>query len=246
MSQKQSSRKGNLYLIPTLLGGDDTSILPPQLLQVAQEIDVYIVENVRSARRFLVKLGIKKVGKVIDDLTFHLMDKHADPHQFGQYLQAATKGQHIGLLSEAGCPAVADPGSTVVKAAHKKGIEVIPLVGPSSLMLALMASGMNGQQFTFHGYIPIQKGDRIKYLQRIAAHASKTGETQLFIEAPYRNRHLLNDLFDHLRPENLLCIAADITLPSQYIRTYTIAEWRKKKAKMPDLHKRPVVYVVGR
>ncbi len=246
MNHNTPSNKGKLYLIPTLLGGTDTSILPPQLLQVAEDIDVYIVENVRSARRFLVKLGIKKIGKVIDELTFHQMDKHTDPQKFRKFLQAALDGQHIGLLSEAGCPAIADPGATVVRAAHEKGVEVIPLVGPSSLMMALMASGMNGQQFTFHGYLPIQKGERIKYLQRIAAHASKTGETQLFIEAPYRNRPLIDDLFQHLRPETRLCIAADISLPSQYIHTYTIAEWRKKKRNMPDLHKRPAVYVVGR
>ncbi len=235
--------KGKLYLIPTLLGGEDTGILPEQTKAIIGQLDVYIVENVRSARRYLVKMGVKQMGKVIDDLTFLLIDKHKSEAEFTEYLKAAEEGKDIGLLSEAGCPAIADPGSAIVKAAHWKKIDVIPLIGPSSILLALMGSGMNGQQFSFHGYLPISRGSRIQKIKELEKAALKYGKTQIFIETPYRNNPMLEDILDHCKANTNLCIAVDITLPTQKISTQKIVQWKKKP---PNLHKRPVVFLLGR
>ena len=235
--------KGTLYLIPNLLGGENTEIIAPQVQEVVSKLDIYIVENLRNARRYLIKLGIKDMGKTIDGLTFHHMDKHEEKRSFIQFLKEAEEGHDIGLISDAGCPAVADPGTIVVKAAHKKGITVVPLVGPSSILLALMASGLNGQSFAFNGYLPVKRGDRIKRLRQLEKEGTKYGQTQIFIEAPYRNNPLLKDIMGSCQSETKLCIAVDISLPTQQITTKTIEEWKKE---LPELHKRPAVFLLGR
>ncbi len=242
----KTEKRGTLYLIPNVLGVGELSVISEHVREIACGLDVFIVENLRNARRYLVKLGIKETGKQIDDLVFHHMDKHAKQQDFGHFLAAAEEGQDIGLLSDAGCPAVADPGADVVRLAHEKGIKVVPLVGPSSLLLALMASGMNGQQFAFVGYLPIKKEARTKKLLHLEKRVLNERQTQIIIEAPYRNNPLLRDIVRTLhKPTMRLCIAMDISLPTQYIVTKTLVEWRKQKDALPDLHKRPCVFVLG-
>lgn len=236
--------KGKLYLIPSLLGGDDTGIIPTHTKEIACSLDTFIVENVREARRYLIKLGIREAGKVIDDLTFHHLDKHAQKSNFRQYLDAADNGKDIGLISDAGCPTIADPGAFLVKTAHRRGIEVVPLIGPSSILLALMASGMNGQSFAFVGYLPSKKWERVKRLQQLEKRASQHRQTQIFIEAPYRNNPLLKDLVQNCEPRTRLCVAVNISLPTQQIISQTIENWRKNT--LPDLHKQPAVFLLGR
>lgn len=232
--------KGNLILLPNLLNGDDVSVLSPQVPAAIHDLTEFIVENEKIARRFLIKAGIPTA---IDDLTFHLLDKH-DPHQdLMPFLMNALTGADIGLLSDAGCPAVADPGGKVVKIAHQMGIPVKPLVGPSSILLALMASGMNGQQFAFHGYLPIDRHDRNKKIKWLESQIQQQGSTQIFIETPYRNQKLFEQLVKQCRNNTLLCLAVDVTLSTQNILSKTIGEWKKIK---PDLHKRPTVFLLGK
>jgi 16S rRNA (cytidine1402-2'-O)-methyltransferase len=232
--------KGKLFLIPTLLGDTDVrSSLPENVLQIIQNLGEFVVEDERTARRFLATL---KMAKPIKELKFHELSEHTDPSQVPSFLESVEKGVDIGLLSEAGCPCVADPGSILVRLAHEKGIEVVPLVGPSSLMLALMASGMNGQNFSFVGYLPKEQGARIRKLQELERLAQNKGQTQLFIETPYRNNHMLEDILKHCKSDTRLCLAADLTLPTQFAQTKTVAEWRKN---VPDLDKRPTVFLLG-
>lgn len=235
--------KGKLYLIPNLLGGNDTQIMPPYIAQILAQTEVFIVENVKDARRFLVKMGVKQTGRNLDELTFLHLDKHLPDERFAQYLQAAEHGKNIGLISDAGCPAIADPGSLIVQWAHQKNIEVAPLVGPSSLLLALMASGLNGQQFAFSGYLPIQQPQRGKFIRLLENRILTDNQTQLFIETPYRNQSLFADILQTCKNQLKLCIAANLTLPNQYIQTLSIAEW--KKMPPPALHKIPTVFVMG-
>lgn len=241
-SKRTTTIKGKLYLIPNTLGSEGIEMIPEYVQELVKTLDVYIVENVRNARRYLVKLGIKKAGKVIDDLTFHLIDKHAKPHTFGTYLEAAEKGQNIGLLSEAGCPAIADPGARIVTLAQKKRIEVVPMVGPSSILLALMASGLNGQNFAFCGYLPIQRQERIKRLELLESRAWQEQQTQIFMEAPYRNNALLASILQACGNDTLLSIATNLTLPNQKIETKPMTSWRRRS---PDLHKQPTIFLIG-
>lgn len=230
-----------LYLIPTTLG--DTSIervLPPDLTEIISSISVFIVENIRTARRFL-----KKVNQsiVIDDLTFFELNQHTDKKEISRFLEPIQQGMDIGIISEAGCPAVADPGADVVKIAHTQNIKVVPLVGPSSILMALMASGMSGQNFAFNGYLPIknpEKAQQIKFLER---RMQTEGQTQIFIEAPYRNLQLLDDLLKNCDPQTMLCIAADITLDTEFIQAKSVSYW---KAHIPDIQKRPAIFMIGR
>ncbi|MGB0839708.1 MAG: SAM-dependent methyltransferase [Chitinophagales bacterium] len=236
--------KGTLYLIPSLLGGDDTSLIPEHTKSLTCQLDIFIVENVREARRYLVKIGIKKAGKVIDDLVFHPMGKRADTKTFNSYLNAAFEGKSIGLISDAGCPGIADPGAKVVTLAHKRGIKVVPLTGPSSIFLALMSSGMNGQNFAFNGYLPIKRPERVNALQAIEKTAFRFNQSQIFMEAPYRNNHMFQDILRTCQPSTRLCVACNITLPNQLIATKTIQQW--KDAPQIDLHKQPTVFILGK
>jgi 16S rRNA (cytidine1402-2'-O)-methyltransferase len=231
-------KKGKLYLIPTTLGDDALHTIPPYVVDIIQEIEEYIAERAKTARRFLKAAGI---DKPLNTITVHELDKHNAKNSIEEYLQNALKGTDIGLLSEAGCPGVADPGAEVVALAHQYGIEVVPLVGPSSILLALMASGMNGQQFTFHGYLPPKTPDRTRALKKLEQAAPRV--TSIFIETPYRNQQMIETMLNTLQPHTRLCIGANITLTSEYIVTKTIAEWQKTT--IPNLHKQPTIFLIG-
>ncbi|MCX6229974.1 MAG: SAM-dependent methyltransferase [Bacteroidetes bacterium] len=232
-------QKGKLYLIPSTIGETAVDmVIPSYNNNVINTINIYIVEEIRTARRFLKKAGIIKP---IDELTFLVLNEHSKPEEIANYLDAISKGENIGLLSEAGLPCIADPGADIVRIAQQKNIEVIPLVGPSSILLALMASGFNGQQFTFLGYLPVDKVLRISRIKEIEKNAYQRNETQIFIEAPYRNNQLIESLLQTCRGETLLCIATDITLPNAFIKTKTIASWKKS---VPDFHKKTTVFLL--
>ncbi len=232
--------KGNLYLIPTPLGETGFEAgLTAYNLQILQLIDTFIVEELRTARRFLRKAGYLKDFETV---TFHLLNEHTPDEEAGGMLENAISGQHIGLLSEAGLPCIADPGNIVVRTAHRKGIRVIPLTGPSSIMLALMASGLNGQNFVFHGYLPVKPDERIKSLRELEHSVSKGNQAQIFIETPYRNMAMLESIIKTCHPTLTLCIAADLTLETEWIRSMPLSEWKRQK---PELHKRPAVFLLG-
>lgn len=237
----ENMQKGRLYLIPTPLGESETSSwMGPEYAILLNSIPIYIVEEIRTARRFLRKAGF--TGS-IDNLIFRELNEHTLEADITGYLDETTAGHDIGLLSEAGLPCVADPGNLVVRQAHRLGIRVIPLVGPSSIMLALMASGLNGQHFTFHGYLPVKPVERASAIKRIEKESLQTGTSQIFIETPYRNLSLLESLIKICLPDTYLCIATDISQEGEIIRTLTMSEWKKEK---PDLHKRPAVFILGR
>lgn len=234
-----SFKKGNLYLIPTLLG--DTApemVLPAGTIQVMRSLDILIVEQVRTARRLLSKIHS---NHAIDSIQFFELNKHTSPLDIKSYLKPALAGNSIGLLSEAGSPCVADPGAVVVELAHQAGIKVIPMTGPSSITLALMASGFNGQSFAFNGYLPIQQNERIQAIKSLEKVAMTTGQTQIFIETPFRNVQLFDAVVNHCHPETLLCIAANISVEDEYIQSLTIREWRKNQ---PEIHKIPTVFLL--
>lgn len=229
-----------LYLIPVLLGETPVEqVLPDYNHDIIMGIRYFIVEEIRSARRFLKKVD---KGIDIDSLTFFPMGKHATPEKFASYLEPLSRGESIGVISEAGCPAVADPGADVVGIAQKKGYKVVPLVGPSSIILSVMASGFNGQSFAFNGYLPIDPSERIKKLKHLESRACNERQTQLFIETPYRNAKMFADILKTCHPQTHLCIAAGITCPEEYIHTHTIAEW--KKLGLPDLSKIPAIFLL--
>ncbi len=233
------TNKGKLYLIPSPLGDNQPSeVLPEMVFETIGRIRTYVVEEVRTARRFLSRAGLK--GK-IDTLEFHELNEHTSSEQIEGYLGLFERGEDIGLISEAGLPAVADPGAQLVALCHKRGIEVIPLVGPSSLMLALMASGLNGQSFAFCGYIPAKSDERKSRLKVLEKVSSQLNQTQIIIETPYRNDSLLADILAVCNPSTRLCIAADITLPTAYIRTASIGDWKKN---VPTIGKRPCVFLL--
>jgi 16S rRNA (cytidine1402-2'-O)-methyltransferase len=230
--------KGTLYIIPVLLGGEDVSALIPEgTLKCIRPLIHFIVEDSKSARRFLKLAAITAPQS---ELQIQEIDKHDENIAYENYIKPALEGNDIGLLSEAGVPAVADPGSGFIMAAHRAGIRVVPLTGPSSLLLALMASGLNGQSFSFHGYLPVQGESRIQKIKQLEKDAQQKKQTQLFIETPYRNNQLLKDLVETLQPSAKLCIACDITLEAEYIKTQTVAQWKKQ---LPDLHKKPCVFL---
>ena len=231
---------GTLFLIPVTLGDSPVQhVIPAYVLELIDRLDHFIVEDLRSARRYLKKAGITKA---IDDLSFYLLNEHTEDQATEELLAVLTNGNDAGLMSEAGIPAVADPGSGLVALAHRHGIRVVPLAGPSSILMALMASGMNGQSFRFHGYLPVKKPQRLNSLRKIEKIALETGETQVFMETPYRNMSLLEDILSSCRDNTLLCIAADISLDAETIKTRTIREW---KGKLPDIHKRPAVFLLS-
>jgi len=230
---------GNLYLIPSALGdGGLDRILPPFNIGIIHSLDEFIVEEVRTARRFLRKTGYQHD---FDTVTFHILNEHTTEIEFSEYLASVINGKNIGLLSEAGVPCIADPGARIVELAHRHHIRVIPLVGPSSLILALMASGFNGQNFAFLGYLPAKRDERIKKLRDVERHIRLNHQTQLFIEAPYRNMQMLESIISACSPDLQLCIACDITLDTETIITHTLHEW---KSCLPDINKRPAVFLL--
>lgn len=230
--------EGRLYLIPTPLGEYDPAlVLPAPVLNLLPGITLYFVEEIRTARRFLSKAGLK--GH-IDNLEFHEINEHSTPQEI-EAMAKLLKGRDAALISEAGLPAVADPGAQLVALAHKNGIQVIPQVGPSSLMMALMSSGMNGQCFAFTGYLPVKREDRRSRIALIEKISGQLSQSQIIIETPYRNDSLMEDLVTVCRPTTRICIAADITLPTEMIMTKTVAQWR---AAMPQIGKRPCVFVL--
>jgi 16S rRNA (cytidine1402-2'-O)-methyltransferase len=233
-------KHGKLYLIPTTLGDNDklNTVIPENNLQILHTLTVFIVEQLRTARRFLKKAGHPKP---IDDLLFFELNKFTDSHAISGYLKPALHGKSIGLLSEAGTPCIADPGAAIVALAHNKAIQVVPLVGPNSMLLALMASGFNGQQFCFHGYLPVEGNQLKKKIREIEINALKLDQTQIFIETPYRNRQILDSLIKTCKPQTLLCIATDISLETESIQTKSIAAWKNLS---PDFHKKPTVFLL--
>lgn len=231
--------KGKLYLIPTTLGECNPEDVLPQTIKRALEfIDTYIVENEKTARKFIKSVYPEKVQS---SLIISTLNKHTEISEFKTMIQPCLNGINIGLMSEAGCPGVADPGAAIVKIAHENGIQVVPLVGPSSILLAMMGSGMNGQSFAFNGYLPIEKSEKKIALKNFEKLSNDKNQSQIFIETPYRNNKLVEDLLQTLLPNTHLCIATDITLPTEYIKTLRVADWKKQKI---DLHNRPTIFIV--
>ena len=228
-----------LYLIPVTLG--DTSIekvLPSYNKVIILGIKHFIVEDVRSARRFLKKVE-RNIN--IDELSFYTLNKHISAEEISGYLKPLLGGESMGVISEAGCPAVADPGADVVAIAQRKNLKVVPLVGPSSIILSVMGSGFNGQSFAFHGYLPIDPNERIKRIKVLEQRIYSENQTQLFIETPYRNNKMMEDIVKNCRPQTKLCIAANITCEDEYIKTKTVKEWQ---GKLPDLSKIPCIFLI--
>lgn len=235
------SIKGKLYLLPTTIGPSPVAnVIPEPVLNIIRGLSHFIVENERSARRFISKLGPETP---IAEIKLYPLNKYTNPADVQNYLNPALSGTSIGLISEAGVPAVADPGSDIVSIAHEKGILVVPCVGPSSILLALMASGFNGQQFIFHGYLPIDKKDKMHRLKILERDVLNTGFTQIFMDTPFRNNKVFEDMLQHFGGHTKICIAADITLDSEYIRTRTVEQWKKG---IPNLHKRPCMFLIGK
>lgn len=233
-------KNGILYLLPVTLGESAyDQVIPIYNNKIVQEIDVFIVENIKIARRFIKRVAPEKQ---IDDLVFYEINKRTNMDMLPTFFKPIFEGKNIGVISDAGCPGVADPGADVVALAHENNIKVVPLVGPSSLLLSLMASGFNGQSFCFNGYLPKEQKDRVRKLKELERIANTQKQTQLFIETPYRNQHVFDDLLSNCNSLSKLCIAVDITLPSEQILTKTIAEWQNFKI---DLTKRPCVFLIG-
>lgn len=231
--------KGILYLIPNKISEASLdSVIPQTLVSLVPTIKHYIVEDIRTVRRYLRQLN-RDVD--IDTTTFYELNKHTLDTDISTYLDAAEHGENMGLISEAGLPCVADPGNVIVAMAHRKGIKVVPLVGPCSMMLALMASGLNGQNFAFNGYIPIDQPERAHKLRDLEARSRKEHQSQIFMDTPYRNNRLFDDLKATLSPQTMLCIALNITADDEFICTKSIAEWKREKL---DLNKKPCIFII--
>lgn len=234
---------GVIYMIPCPISDERGvwDVLPKANLDVMNSLDYFIVENVRSARRFLSKAGVERR---IEELEFVELNEHTtSAAEIEKMLKPVLAGRSAGVISEAGVPGVADPGADIVALAHRKGVRVVPLVGPSSILMSVMASGLNGQSFAFVGYIPVKDGERAKRLKELERRAKEENQAQLFIEAPYRNVKLFEALVKSLAPKLRLTIAADITSPAEYIKTLTVEEWRKQG--VPDIAKRPTIFILG-
>lgn len=231
-----------LYLIPTTLGDFNTAekVLPEYNIRTTHNIKIFIVEQVRTARRFLKKI---KHPIAIDDMTFFELNKHTDYSKVTNYLNSIETGESVGLLSEAGTPCIADPGSVIVKLAHEKSIKVFPLIGPNSIILSLMASGFNGQNFSFHGYLPVEKNARAKSLQKLESLSGINNQTQIFIETPYRNNAMISSILKNCNKQTMLCVASNISLDNQYIKTLSVSRWGKEKV---DLDKKPTIFLLSK
>jgi len=234
-----STNRGKLFLIPAPLGPDSSHTLPAYVIDIIHRLDIFIVERAKTARRFIKST---QPPRSLSELTLYELNKRTPPEEIPHFLEATEAGIDIGLLSEAGAPAVADPGSILVRYAYDRNVEVVPLVGPSSILLALMASGLNGQLFCFHGYLSNKRPQLQKDLRRLEQQSATHHQTQIFIETPYRNQQLIEMAFNTLTLNTQFCIAVDLTLPDEYIRTRSIAEWRRDPPL--DLHKRPAVFLL--
>ena len=234
-----NTQKGALYLIPTRLGDNPPlEVLPISIKKVIDDIDYYIVENEKTARRFIKRVS---PGKSQPSLKLSVLNKYTTEGERNTYLNPCLEGESMGLLSEAGAPAIADPGSDIVSLAHQLNIRVIPLVGPSSIILGLMASGMNGQSFSFNGYLPIDKNERKTKLKALEKRSAEHNQAQIFIETPYRNMNMLNDLVKVLHPQTRVCVACDLTLPTEFIKTMPASAWKTNEE---DFHKRPAIFII--
>tara|TARA_B100000949_G_C14255263_1_gene440161 strand:+ start:140 stop:853 length:714 start_codon:yes stop_codon:yes gene_type:complete len=232
-------QKGNLYLIPCTLGDTPPlEVLPLLVKKAVEHIDHYIVEHEKTARRFIKSIVPRKSQP---DLQFQLINKFTDESEIPQMLSPCLEGLDVGVISDAGCPGIADPGASVVEQAHLQGIKVVPLVGPSSILMAMMASGFNGQNFAFNGYLPIDKKERKTTIKRLEKLSLEYEQSQLFIETPYRNNQMLESLTTALHPQTKICVACDITLPTEFIKTDTAENWKNKKV---DLNKRPTLFII--
>lgn len=233
--------KGTLYLIPVGLAENAVAkSLTPYLVETINQIDEYIVENEKTARKCLKEAGLQLPQ---NQLIIHDYGKHQRNESTSIFFSGLEDGKNVGLMSEAGCPGVADPGAEIVAEAHKRGIKVIPLVGPSSLLLALMASGFNGQSFTFHGYLPIDKADRSKKIKELESTAARFKQTQLFIETPFRNNPMMDEILRSCKNDTYLCVASNLTSEDEFIKTQTIGNWKRET---PDLHKKPTIFLLYR
>lgn len=237
----QTTKKtGTLYLIPVTLGDDNVAnVLPAPVIELARQLNIFVVETEKVARHFLSTI---KTIKPVRELTLLSLNEHTDDKAVSTLLAPLLAGQNVGLMSDAGCPGIADPGARLAALAHQHNIQVVPLVGPSSILLSLMASGFNGQRFTFLGYIPSDKAARINRLKALEKQSAQYQETQIFIETPYRNQHLFDDILMHCNPATRLCIASNISLADAYIVSKSISEWKKTPA--PDLHKKPTIFLL--
>ncbi|HEU4718840.1 MAG TPA: SAM-dependent methyltransferase [Bacteroidia bacterium] len=237
-----TEKKGNLFLLPVTLDDatEPSSVLAGDALKAAHELKLFLAENEKSARHFLKKAGTKWP---LPEIKLFSMGKHGDESDIDLFIREIENGNDGGIISEAGCPAIADPGSVAVKKAHEKNIRVVPLTGPSSILLALMSSGFSGQRFRFHGYLPIDKNEKARALKSIERAVAEKDETQIFIETPFRNNQLMDDLLRVLDASTMLCVACDLTSAREFVRTKRVSEWKKQK---PDLHKRPAVFLVGK
>ncbi|WP_335965865.1 SAM-dependent methyltransferase [Galbibacter sp. PAP.153] len=234
-----NSNKGKLYLIPTTLGDvEPLEVLPLSIKRVIENVDFYIVENEKTARRFIKRISPKKSQP---SLKIQVLNKYTKPEEIPTFITPCLNGYDVGIISEAGCPGVADPGADVAAIAHEKNIQVVPLVGPSSILLALMASGMNGQSFAFTGYLPIEKSEKKRTIKKLEKTSKDLNQSQIFMETPYRNDKLLADLIATLAPNTLLCVASDITLGTEYIKTQSVAQW---KGSSVELHKKPTIFII--
>jgi 16S rRNA (cytidine1402-2'-O)-methyltransferase len=230
---------GSLFLIPTVLApGTAGQILAPQVREALSRLDYFFSENLRTSRRFISEL---KTGRSIESLTFYELNKDTPEAETAGQMQILLDGSDAGVLSEAGCPGVADPGAVAVRLAHRMGIRVVPLVGPSSILLALMGSGFSGQSFAFHGYLPIDRDERSKAVRQLEKEALQKNQTQIFMETPFRNNQLLDELLRTCQPNTPLCIACQITAPDELILTLPVKDWKKQR---PDLHKKPTVFLL--
>ncbi len=232
--------KGKIYLIPTYLSeSNDANFLAPMVIDIVKNTEYYLVENIRTARRFISSL---KLGLDIPSLTFEQLDKKTTPEMVHELMQEVVQGKNVGIMSEAGLPGLADPGSLAIKFAHQHGLQVVPLPGPSSIQTAVINSGFSGQQFSFNGYLPIQKAERIARIKGLQTHLNNTKYTQVFMETPFRNMNLMDDLLDHLDNHTLLSVSSDVFGAKEFILTQTVRAWKKSEF---DLHKIPTVFCIG-
>lgn len=231
-------KPGTLYLIPTSIAEGVTTCIPEQVRKQIKQLDYFLVENMRTARRYISSL---KLGLIIEELDFMELDKKTSQSEVTALMQPVLAGKNAGVLSESGCPGIADPGARAVQFAHKYGIKVVPLVGPSSILLALMASGLNGQKFTFQGYLPIKTSELQKVVKDLEGSSAKEGYAHIFIETPYRNNQLLENLSKTGNPETMLCVAKDLTGPTEFVKTLPLKLWKKEKI---DLHKVPCIFIL--
>lgn len=233
---------GKLYLIPVMMGEESSpkDVLPESVAKTIEMIDYYIVENEKTARKHIKRILPEKKQP---SLHISVLNKRTDFSEYDQMLRPCMEGIDVGLMSEAGCPGIADPGAAIAKIAHQKGIQVVPMVGPSSILMGMMASGFNGQSFAFNGYLPIDKGEKKSVLRYYEKLSQDRNQSQIFIETPYRNNKLMEDLLQILQNDTYLCIAADITQQTEYIKTMKVSEWKKNKV---DLHNRPTIFIIHR